>query len=164
MSPLRSCATDASRRPYLSKLYGAGGRGWGDGSRMRGSRYALQTQSPQLFISVGRAVIGGAHRGDDDQREATRLITRGINVYEYHGTVALHTSPRSSAVNRMPSELDARRRSGRRVATLAPRPSQPDGARAPPSPQRSRSPPPQQTELQVCVCVCCNQRRAVRHT
>ena len=52
----------------------------------------------------------------------------------------------------MPSDLDARRRSGRRVATLAPRPSQPDGALAPPSPQRSHSPPPPQTELQVCAC------------
>ena len=62
----------------------------------------------------------------------------------------------------MPSDLDARRRSGRRVATLAPRPSQPDGALAPPSPQRSHSPPPPQTELQVCVCR--SQRRAVRHT
>ncbi len=62
----------------------------------------------------------------------------------------------------MPSEVDARRRSGRRVATLAPRPSQPDGALAPPSPQRSHSPPPPQTELQVCVRH--SQRRAVRHT
>lgn len=59
----------------------------------------------------------------------------------------------------MPSDLDARRRSGRRVATLAPRPSQPDGALAPPSPRRSHSLPPQQTELQVCARH--SQRRAV---
>ena len=50
-------------------------------------------------------------------------------------------------------QVDARRPSGRRVATLAPRPSRLHGALAPPSPQRSPPPPPSQMELQVCVCV-----------
>ncbi len=74
------------RAVHTEREGGAGETGAGcEGAGMRCRR------SPQLFISVGRAVIGGAHRGDDDEREATRLITRVPS--SYRGSLVRAASP-----------------------------------------------------------------------